>query len=293
MKNNERDFVYLTRVLKEPYCDFLEIYLNGGDVEQLGKPSSATVPSSVESRLDESFRDSAANAKKTAEISSYFFYAPATDDGLNDLRTRTLDLLYSPANESGAIKQNNGQKCSASELYGGDITSMLILKAPLDLLEVMGKIGLAELRSGEYGKDDERSIYDEIAIGDDGLRHILRTDKDCSIMAYGEFHNIMNNPNIFSDAKYNPFDSEKLFSSTYEPSFEVNVFDELARVEVAEAKNSKTLEQKELEEANDWFRKMKAAGMSTEDIKDLEGAFQDAENFYGTSSFEDDDLPTA
>ena len=152
----------------------------------------------------------------------------------------------------------------------------------------MSRMGLAELRTGEYGTDDEKSIYPEIAIGDDGLKHILGTAPDCKVMAYGEFHKVLNDAEIFTDARYNKFDAEKLFDSSYTPDYKVNVFDEKAKVNAVS--NAKPEYQSELDDAEKWLEEMKNSGMSDAELKDLEKAFKEAKIHYSspnTDEFED------
>ena len=286
MENENTEFVYLTRVLKAPYTEYLEDYLMGNPVSQLGKPSSAVVPSSIESRLDLDCPSAVENARKTSEISSYFFYGPATEDGLVDLKERTNNLLYSPASETAVRKQDLGIDCNADELYGGDILSMLILKVPMEILEVMANMGLAELRKGEYGKDSERVVHDEIAIGDDGLRALLSGYAGSEILAYDEFHKVLNNPRIFSDATFNPFDANGLFDSSYRPEITIDKFPKVSTNKNA----SKSRIESELSDAELWLKEH-ASELSEEDRKIYESALRETAAHYNDST--DDDLPTA
>lgn len=215
--------LYLIRMFDYPCAErFEEFCQNPTNYKGIiGKRCSNVIPSVVKN-TDRNTTDAKDyveymnNCKKTSEISSFFFYG----EDLMTLRDYIITLAYEAVGEEALSKKENGEKCEADDFFAYDRPTLAILKIDENKIYDYANAGKLELREGEYNLNDEKSLLQEIAIGDDAMREILTTPN--SIMAYGRLKEILNNPEIFPNAS--PFDSEGIFdeiSSNYYPAFEI------------------------------------------------------------------------
>lgn len=251
------DMIYLVRIFGRSSAQCFEDAVLGKEVGVLGNSNKETFPSQIVSAYSPSENDSAVdtikfrkNAEQTGKISSYFFYG--TD--LDELRENIETLAFQPTGSEAYEKILNKKSCTAEDFYAHNRYTMAVIQAPFSLIASFVKSGLAELREGKYGTDEEYENISEVALGDPALLDIIKQKSGSKILAYGKMDDIMNNTGIFPDADAEIFDENNYFSHSsesdeYLPSFTIGP--KIATKKNAEQKGEIDNARKEIESRND------------------------------------------
>jgi len=135
-------------------------------------------------------------------------------------------------------------------------------------METLVQSGCLRFRSAPYIQPDgTTTTLNEIEINEPGMFYIIKNslqntenndmENGCNILAYGEFHDILNNPTIFDDANTAPFDSKHKLGEHFIPQV---TFNNVAKFGIGLSKTNYTSE--ETTEIAAWF-----SGLSEEDKK--------------------------
>lgn len=253
-----KDVVYIGRVYGLHSAENFEKYLLGEDNIQLGIERGDVVVTEMVEGVDLSKATSPVetvkwqdNAKKTAEVNSYFFVADSMEDVANNIQI----LNNEPVDEAAYERIENHKNPNRFDYLGNGKVTMCVMAVDSNYLNELISQGYGEKRVGTYGTNLDKLQMDEIVLGDDGLKKIISNKEKSEIVVYDEIHKAMD----FVGVEY---DKENLFENDYAPEVVIN------QNQVVNEKQQNE-EKDEISSARQQIEDMLSSGLITEDDYNL------------------------
>ena len=214
---NDKKVVYLARTFGRRSAENFEDFLAGKSVQIGSKRDDLVITETVQAydttKSIKSVKDYKyqLNAKKTAEVNSYFFVGDSIEEVLENIEM----LSQQPKNQEAYDKIEEGRPLSSNDLLGSNKVSMCVIAVDSEYLDDLVEQGYAEMREGTYGTDSEKFVTPEIVVGDDGLKNMIKDEDSAEIVVYDEIHSAF-------ESLGQSYDNDGLFGYSYQPEFRVN-----------------------------------------------------------------------
>lgn len=260
MENKE--VVYLARTFGLHSAENFEKFMQGENSVQLGIERGEVVVTEMVEGVDLSKATSPVeavkwqdNAKKTAEVNSYFFVADSMEEVANNIQI----LNNEPVDEAAYERIENHKNPNRFDYLGNGKVTMCVMAVDSNYLNELISQGYGEKRVGTYGTNLDKLQMDEIVLGDDGLKKVLSNEEKTEIIVYDEIHKAM-------DFVGMDYDKDNLFENDYTP--EVVIKDNQI-VDENENSNQQVEEKDEISDARQQIEDMLQNGLITEDDYNL------------------------
>lgn len=258
-----KDIVYIARTFGFKSAESFESFLKGESDVQLGTTRGEVVVSEKVEGLDLSKAISPVevvkwteNAKKTEEINSYFFVS----DSIDEIAKNISILNKEPVDESAYEKIEKNKNQNRFDYLGNGKVSMCVIAVDSEYLDELISQGYGEKRVGTYGTNLEKIQMNEVVLGDDGLKKLLRDGDSSEIVVYDEIHKAM-------DFVGFDYDKEGLFDNDYVP--EVVVKDNEVVENLSEEETENDYKKDKITEARNQIDDMLSNGLISQEEYDL------------------------
>ena len=270
-----KDVVYLGRVYGLHSAENFERFLQGESDVQLGIERGDVVVTEMVEGVDLSKASSPVetikwqdNAKKTAEVNSYFFVADSMEDVANNIQI----LNNEPVDEAAYERIENHKNPNRFDYLGNGKVTMCVIAVDSSYLNELISQGYGEKRVGTYGTNLDKLQMDEIVLGDDGLKKIISNKEKSEIVVYDEIHKAMD----FVGVEY---DQANLFENDYIPEVVIQNNEKVA------VSSDKTITQSFSESDSDGGRFVQ----ETEESDEIARARQQIEDMLSNGLITEDD----
>jgi len=286
MENKE--VVYLARTFGLHSAENFEKFMQGENSVQLGIERGEVVVTEMVEGVDLSKAISPVeavkwqdNAKKTAEVNSYFFVADSVEEVANNIQI----LNNEPVDEAAYERIENHQDLNRFDYLGNGKVTMCVMAVDSEYLNELISQGYGEKRVGTYGTNLDKIQMEEIVLGDDGLKKVLSNEEKTEIVVYDEIHKAM-------DFVGMDYDKDNLFENDYTPEV---VIKDNQFVDENENSNQQVEEKDEISDARQQIEDMLQNGLITQDDYNLmlealgdipQGGANTANNFDDKNDFE-------